>query len=70
MADKTLSCKDCGNDFVFTSGEQEFYTNKNFPDPIRCPDCRRTKKESKKNGRNNNNEEANQYMKNEKTAIL
>ena len=23
--DKTLVCKDCGNEFVFTAGEQEFY---------------------------------------------
>ncbi|HOO26276.1 MAG TPA: zinc-ribbon domain containing protein, partial [Clostridiales bacterium] len=23
--DKTLKCKDCGSDFVFTAGEQEFY---------------------------------------------
>ena len=23
--DKTLKCKDCGADFVFTAGEQEFY---------------------------------------------
>lgn len=23
--DKTLVCKDCGAEFVFTAGEQEFY---------------------------------------------
>ena len=23
--DKTLVCKECGNEFVFTAGEQEFY---------------------------------------------
>ena len=28
--DKTLKCKDCGNDFVFTAGEQEFYAQKGF----------------------------------------
>lgn len=26
--DKTLVCKDCGNEFVFTAGEQEFYAEK------------------------------------------
>jgi Probable zinc-ribbon domain len=26
--DETLECKDCGNEFVFTSGEQEFYQQK------------------------------------------
>ena len=25
MADKTLVCSDCGNEFVFTEGEQAFY---------------------------------------------
>ncbi len=54
MADKNLSCKDCGNDFVFTDGEQEFYTSKGFPDPVRCPECRKAKKDSKKNGNGNN----------------
>ncbi|MFR1110405.1 MAG: zinc-ribbon domain containing protein, partial [Anaerotruncus colihominis] len=23
--DKTLTCKECGSEFVFTAGEQEFY---------------------------------------------
>ena len=26
--DKTLVCKDCGAEFVFTAGEQEFYAEK------------------------------------------
>ena len=26
--DKTLICKDCGNEFVFSAGEQEFYADK------------------------------------------
>lgn len=50
--DKNLVCKDCGNNFVFTTGEQEFYTEKGFPDPIRCDNCRRLKKESKKSSEN------------------
>ncbi|HEX9438151.1 MAG TPA: zinc-ribbon domain-containing protein, partial [Roseiflexaceae bacterium] len=29
-ADKTITCRDCGMDFVFTSGEQEFYAQKGF----------------------------------------
>ena len=28
MADKTLTCKDCGAEFVFTEGEQQFYAEK------------------------------------------
>ena len=39
MADKTIVCKDCGKEFVFTEGEQEFYKEKGFEnDPVRCPD--------------------------------
>lgn len=39
--DRTLVCRDCGSQFVFTSGEQEFYQQKGFAhDPSRCPDCR------------------------------
>ncbi|MGZ3646193.1 MAG: zinc-ribbon domain containing protein, partial [Ktedonobacteraceae bacterium] len=26
--DKTLRCRECGNDFIFTAGEQEFYQQK------------------------------------------
>lgn len=43
--DKTLTCKDCGNDFVFTAGEQEFYAEKGFVnEPQRCKDCRDKRK--------------------------
>ncbi|MDR0991803.1 MAG: zinc-ribbon domain-containing protein, partial [Ruminococcus sp.] len=28
--DKILTCADCGNEFVFTAGEQEFYAEKGF----------------------------------------
>lgn len=41
MADRTLKCKDCGADFIFTEGEQAFYKEKGFEnDPVRCLDCR------------------------------
>ena len=39
--DKTLVCKECGNEFVFTAGEQEFYAEKGFVnEPQRCKACR------------------------------
>ena len=28
--DKTLTCCECGNEFVFTASEQEFYAEKGF----------------------------------------
>ncbi len=43
--DKTLKCQDCGEDFVFTAGEQEFYAEKGFVNiPKRCKKCRDEKK--------------------------
>jgi CxxC-x17-CxxC domain-containing protein len=43
--DKTLICKDCGQEFVFTAGEQEFYNEKGFMnEPQRCKNCRDSKK--------------------------
>lgn len=50
--DITLTCKDCGAEFVFTAGEQAFYAEKGFTNqPTRCPACRRARKQQ----RNNNN---------------
>jgi CxxC-x17-CxxC domain-containing protein len=44
-ADKTITCRDCGMDFSFTSGEQEFYAQKGFTnEPTRCPSCRQQRK--------------------------
>ena len=38
--DKTIVCKDCGAEFVFTEREQAFYESKQFSDPVRCKACR------------------------------
>lgn len=47
--DKKLVCKDCGNEFVFTAGEQEFYAEKGFVnEPQRCKDCRNARKNAAK----------------------
>lgn len=43
--DETLVCKDCGKEFVFTAGEQEFYAERGFENkPLRCRDCRNARK--------------------------
>ena len=43
--DRTLACKDCGADFTFTAGEQEFYDSKGFVnEPQRCKECRDARK--------------------------
>lgn len=45
--DKTLTCNDCQQSFVFTAGEQEFHASKGFTNqPGRCPDCRAARKRS------------------------
>lgn len=52
MEDKTLVCKDCGREFVWTVGEQEFYAQKGFEnEPTRCPECRRANKMRNRNSR-------------------
>jgi CxxC-x17-CxxC domain-containing protein len=44
-ADKTMTCRECGTQFTFTAGEQEFYDQKGFTNaPTRCPDCRAARK--------------------------
>jgi len=43
--DKTLACRECGKNFVFTAGEQEFHEQKGFTNtPSRCPECRAIRK--------------------------
>jgi CxxC-x17-CxxC domain-containing protein len=50
FADRTLSCRDCGKQFTFTAGEQEFYQTRGFSDPTRCADCRAARKSSQAGG--------------------
>ena len=46
--DKTLVCRDCGNEFTFTAGEQEFYAQKGFTnEPQRCRNCRQARKQQR-----------------------
>ena len=42
--DKNLSCADCGQEFVFTASEQDFYAQRGFTEPRRCPSCRASRK--------------------------
>ncbi len=39
--DKLLKCVECGEEFVFTAGEQLFYAEKGFKnEPKRCRKCK------------------------------
>ena len=44
MSDRTLTCRDCGQEFTYTAGEQAFYTERGFSEPKRCPTCRSQRK--------------------------
>jgi len=45
--DQTLTCRDCGQSFAFTASEQDFYAQRGFTSPLRCPDCRAARKTSR-----------------------
>ncbi|MCB8816881.1 MULTISPECIES: zinc-ribbon domain containing protein [Desulfosporosinus] len=58
--DKILTCRDCGQEFVFSASEQEFFAEKGFTnEPGRCPQCRAEKKAQNRSsgGYNNNRQE-------------
>src|SRR5690348_2690296 len=43
--EQTLTCRDCGQQFAFTVGEQEFYASRGLTNtPGRCPECRAARK--------------------------
>jgi len=47
--DKTLICVDCGKEFIWTAGEQEFYVKRGFNnEPKRCKECRELRKKGAK----------------------
>ncbi len=53
LSDKNLVCRDCGKEFVFTSGEQEFYSSRGLMnEPRRCPECRATARRERNKGAN------------------
>jgi len=51
LSDKTLTCRDCGDEFTFTVGEQEFFASRGFTnEPSRCPQCRTARKSQQGGG--------------------
>lgn len=46
-SDKVLTCADCSSEFVFTASEQEFFAQRQFSEPRRCPSCRAARKLSR-----------------------
>ena len=51
FVDKNLTCRDCGQTFAFTAGEQEFYLSRGLRnEPSRCPTCRTTRRQQRTGG--------------------
>ena len=49
--DRSIACADCGQEFTFTAGEQEFYAQRGFTEsPKRCPSCRQIRKAQRNRG--------------------
>lgn len=66
VTDKTISCKICGEDFTFSSGEQEYFAERNLSEPKKCKSCAKKAREQRDQqrggqrdfnsfGKNNNN---------------
>ncbi len=49
LQDKTLTCRECGQEFTFTAGEQEFYLSHGLQnEPGRCPECRASRRQERR----------------------
>ena len=49
--DRTLTCVDCGADFVWTAGEQSFFADKHFTnEPKRCRACKARRSQRRQAG--------------------
>lgn len=42
--DQEKTCRDCKRGFSFTAGEQRFFIERQFTPPVRCKQCRDTRK--------------------------
>ncbi len=48
--DRNLTCQDCSQSFTFSADDQEFFAQKGYTEPKRCPDCRRARKAERGGG--------------------
>jgi CxxC-x17-CxxC domain-containing protein len=49
--DRTLTCRDCNDSFIFSGGEQRFFAEKGLQNqPQRCPSCRANAKRVRMGG--------------------
>jgi CxxC-x17-CxxC domain-containing protein len=50
FTDKTLTCSDCGQEFIFSAEDQEFYASRGFTEPKRCRSCRAMRRTDREGG--------------------
>lgn len=50
LPDKTLTCSDCGQEFLFSGDDQEFYQQRGFTEPKRCRSCRALRRSEREGG--------------------
>ena len=49
--DRTLTCVDCGVEFIHSAADQEFYAEKGFvSEPKRCTSCRASRRAARDTG--------------------
>lgn len=53
MPDLDVTCAKCGNHFVFTEKDQNYYYERNLIWPRHCKDCRGIKKAEQQNSADN-----------------
>ena len=46
LKNKNLPCVNCGEEFLFTDGEQRYFLSKGLSIPKRCPQCRQRRRET------------------------
>ena len=50
-ADRTLTCVDCGSEFIHSADDQRYYAEKGFAsDPKRCVSCRASRRAARDTG--------------------
>jgi hypothetical protein len=49
MAGQVLSCKTCGEEYLYTEGERKFYEKNSLKPPTHCFKCRKLRKNEKRN---------------------
>lgn len=54
MQTRTLECIQCGNAFELSDSELQYYRQRGFDEPKRCPECRKHKRREVNEANNEN----------------